>query len=92
MCPFNAESFPDCLALVTDKALSIGTIDEIQKLHIRSVPLGEMPRRIAHHEASHVFCVLTQRNLDTEEEANHLRLYDEHTFERTCLSRSSVCP
>jgi DNA damage-binding protein 1 len=32
------------LALANASALTIGTIDDIQKLHIRTVPLGESPR------------------------------------------------
>lgn len=32
------------LALANDGTLTIGTIDEIQKLHIRTIPLGESPR------------------------------------------------
>jgi DNA damage-binding protein 1 len=32
--------------------MTIGTIDEIQKLHIRTVPLHEQPRRVAHQEAT----------------------------------------
>lgn len=42
------------LALATDSSITIGTIDEIQKLHIRTVPLQESPRRIAHQEQSQV--------------------------------------
>ena len=42
------------MALADDGALTIGTIDEIQKLHIRTVPLAESPRRIAYQEASQV--------------------------------------
>lgn len=34
-----------------------GTIDEIQKLHIRTVPLGEQPRRLAHQDASRTLAV-----------------------------------
>ena len=30
--------------MASEGALTIGTIDEIQKLHIRTVPLGETPR------------------------------------------------
>lgn len=41
--------------------LTIGTIDEIQKLHIRTVPLGEQPRRIAYQEASQSFGVISLR-------------------------------
>lgn len=32
------------LALANNSTLTIGTIDEIQKLHIRTVPLYESPR------------------------------------------------
>ena len=32
------------LAIANDSTLTIGTIDEIQKLHIRAIPLGESPR------------------------------------------------
>ncbi len=40
--------------MATDNTVTIGTIDEIQKLHIRTIPLGEAPRRIAYQEASQV--------------------------------------
>ncbi len=58
MCPLNAEAYPDSLALATDSTVTIGTIDEIQKLHIRSIPLGETPRRIAYQEQTQVISVL----------------------------------
>ncbi|XP_063367200.1 DNA damage-binding protein 1 [Cydia amplana] len=61
MCSLNAAAYPDSLALATDSTVTIGTIDEIQKLHIRTVPLGEMPRRIAYQEASQTFGVITMR-------------------------------
>lgn len=49
------------LALTDDSSLTIGTIDEIQKLHIRTVPLMESPRRIAYQEATESFGVITTR-------------------------------
>lgn len=49
------------LALATDNSVTIGTIDEIQKLHIRTVPLQESPKRIAYQEASQTFGVITSR-------------------------------
>lgn len=61
MCPLNSEGYPDSLALANDSTLTIGTIDEIQKLHIRTVPLGETPRRIAYQEASQTFGVISMR-------------------------------
>ena len=51
MCPFNGADFAESLALATEDDLKIGTIDDIQKLHIRSVPLNEQPRRISHMES-----------------------------------------
>ncbi|KAL8617543.1 DNA damage-binding protein 1 [Nucella lapillus] len=61
MCPLNSEGYPDSLALANDSTLMIGTIDEIQKLHIRTIPLGESPRRIAYQEASQTFGVISMR-------------------------------
>lgn len=66
MCSLNAESYPDSLALATDSTFTFGTIDEIQKLHIRTVPLGEAPRRIAYQESSQTFGVITTR-MDVQE-------------------------
>lgn len=40
ICPLNARAYPQSLALATHAGLTIGTIDQIQKLHIRTVPLG----------------------------------------------------
>lgn len=61
MCPLNSEGYPDSLALANDGTLTIGTIDEIQKLHIRTIPLGESPRRIAYQESSQTFGVISMR-------------------------------
>lgn len=61
MCSLNAEAYQDSLALATKNSVILGTIDEIQKLHIRTVPLGESPRRIAYQEASQTFGVITVR-------------------------------
>uniref|UniRef100_A0A3B4ZW92 Damage specific DNA binding protein 1 n=1 Tax=Stegastes partitus TaxID=144197 RepID=A0A3B4ZW92_9TELE len=61
MCPLNSEGYPDSLALANNSTLTIGTIDEIQKLHIRTVPLYESPRRICYQEVSQCFGVLSSR-------------------------------
>lgn len=68
MCSLNAEAYPDSLALATKNSVILGTIDEIQKLHIRTVPLGEAPRRIAYQESSQTFGVVTMR-MDIQESA-----------------------
>lgn len=58
---FHAAAFPHSLAVASEAALTIGTADQLQKLHVRTVVLGEQPRRIAHHEAGRLLGVLTQR-------------------------------
>lgn len=59
MTPFNSRSFPDSLAIAKEGALTIGSIDEVQKLHIRTVPLGAQPRRICHLDSSRAYLVST---------------------------------
>jgi len=85
MTPFNSEGFPESLAIATETQLTIGTIDDIQKLHIRTVPLYEQPRRIAHQEASRTFCVCTLKvSMDEsgeEQEEHFVKLMDDQTFE-----------
>lgn len=80
---FHTPSFPDSLAIAKEGSLTIGTMDEIQKLHIRAIPLGEQPRRIAHQEASHTFAILTtQQTMGGDEVGpDSVRLLDEQTFE-----------
>ncbi|KAL2629921.1 hypothetical protein R1flu_014607 [Riccia fluitans] len=85
MCPFNSASFPDSLAIGKEGELTIGTIDDIQKLHIRTVPLGEQPRRICHQESSRTFglCSFRYQNSSNGEdmETHYVRLIDDQTFE-----------
>jgi DNA damage-binding protein 1 len=55
MAPFHSEQFPECLALSSEAGLMIGIVDEIQKLHVQTFPLGEAPRRIVHSSQSGVY-------------------------------------
>ncbi|KAJ8762650.1 hypothetical protein K2173_010671 [Erythroxylum novogranatense] len=83
MCPFNSAAFPESLAIAKEGQLTIGTIDDIQKLHIRSIPLGEHARRICHQEQSRTFaiCSLKSQSSAEESEAHFVRLLDDQTFE-----------
>ncbi|GKD60278.1 DNA damage-binding protein 1 isoform X2 [Tanacetum coccineum] len=80
MCRFNSAAFPDSLAIAKEGELTIGTIDDIQKLHIRSIPLGEHARRICHQEQSRTFaiCSLKYKQSSTEDSEMHfIRLLDD---------------
>lgn len=60
---FNSASFPDSLAIAKEGCLMIGSIDDIQRLHIRTVPMYEQPRRIAHQPQNRVFGVITMGSM-----------------------------
>eukprot|EP00668_Euglena_longa_P029608 GGOE01036966.1.p1 GENE.GGOE01036966.1~~GGOE01036966.1.p1 ORF type:complete len:1224 (-),score=385.99 GGOE01036966.1:114-3533(-) len=64
VCPFNSQHLQhdSCLALICEENLVLGTIDAIQKLHIRTVPLGEQPKKIAFHQSSQAFALLSCRS------------------------------
>ncbi|KAJ3010234.1 DNA damage-binding protein 1a [Thoreauomyces humboldtii] len=84
MCPFNYDG--DALALVSDGSLKIGTVETIQKLHIKRIPIGETVRRIAHQERTGTFALLTIRLLQDkktheEEERGIVKLLDNQTYE-----------
>ncbi|CAK4097320.1 unnamed protein product [Aphanomyces euteiches] len=86
MCPFNSVALPDCLALASAEELTIGTIDNIQKLHVQSVPLQEWPRRLAHDAHSHTLAVCTVKytmddNHLEEIEVGFVRLIDDQSFD-----------
>ena len=61
MCPLNTEVYRDSLALATDTTLTIGTIHDIEKMDVRSIHLGESPRRVTYQEETASFGVLSVR-------------------------------
>lgn len=71
------------LAIAREGELTIGTIDDIQKLHIRTIPLGEHARRICHQEQTRTFgiCSLGNQSNAEESEMHFVRLLDDQTFE-----------
>lgn len=42
MCSFDSSPLPQCLALASESSLTIGTIDDIQKLHIQVMSRSEL--------------------------------------------------
>ncbi len=57
--PANGRSPKELLRWSPNTHLSLCTdhLPPEQKLHVRTVPLGEQPRRIAHQESSRTFAV-----------------------------------
>lgn len=95
---FNCTAFPNALALVgsdEESVLRIGSIDEFQELHVRTVPVHESARRIAYMSSRKCFGVLTTQIVCEEpetfgttrivacdeEEIGFVRLFDDQTFD-----------
>ncbi|KAI3709967.1 hypothetical protein L2E82_39738 [Cichorium intybus] len=84
ICPFNSAAFPNRLAVAKEGELTIGTIGNIQKLHIRSIPLREEARHICHQQQSHTFaiCTLKHNESSMDDSGMHfIRLLDDQTFD-----------
>ncbi|GMR48304.1 hypothetical protein PMAYCL1PPCAC_18499, partial [Pristionchus mayeri] len=73
ICTLNSETYRDCLVLSDGDTLIIGRIDDIQKLHMRCIPLGESPARIAHQPHTATIAIITSRD-DSSARASCSRL------------------
>jgi hypothetical protein len=85
MCSFHSELFPECVSMASEAALTIGNIDDIQKLDVQTFPLKEQPRRICqlkHVRAVAVATCNTRIEEHSQEmlETNHLRIFDDRCF------------
>jgi len=87
MAPFHAPgAFEHCLAMASSNELSIGHVDDIQKLHIQTVRTGGQPRRLAHHVSSRTVAVAVVERTDDDTpddlvgEIHRIRLFDDEHF------------
>uniref|UniRef100_A0A2S2P1T8 DNA damage-binding protein 1 n=1 Tax=Schizaphis graminum TaxID=13262 RepID=A0A2S2P1T8_SCHGA len=59
ICMINTAIYTNCLILATDTSVIIGIIDLKKKFNVRTIPLGESPRRIVYQESSKTFAITT---------------------------------
>uniref|UniRef100_A0A915DC56 DNA damage-binding protein 1 n=1 Tax=Ditylenchus dipsaci TaxID=166011 RepID=A0A915DC56_9BILA len=57
----NSDYYKESLVMSDGENLIIGTIDDIQKLHIRTIPLYECVSRIAYQPETNTIAILTSR-------------------------------
>ncbi|CZR63385.1 related to UV-damaged DNA-binding protein [Phialocephala subalpina] len=55
VCPFDAEAYPDCIALAVGGTLKICKVDSERRTHIRTIPLGKTIRRLAYSPGERAF-------------------------------------
>jgi DNA damage-binding protein 1 len=82
MCPFYFSQNPKSLVFINDSSLIIGTIDDIQKLHMEKVQMGETARRIVHQESTRSFGIATLSQLNNNDitnlQASSFKIMDEY--------------
>ncbi|KAL2465744.1 DNA damage-binding protein 1a [Abeliophyllum distichum] len=72
---FNMKfSIINSFVIAKEGGLTIGTIDDIQKLHIRSITLGEHARSICHQEQTQTFAICNLKILIFTVEDGKLQL------------------
>ncbi|ORX70399.1 hypothetical protein BCR32DRAFT_297364 [Anaeromyces robustus] len=80
VCPFSCLDFGDALCILTNKYLLIGSINEIQRLHVRTVRLGEHPRRVCYQESTKTLGVISIQYLVYKED-HSFKILDDKTYE-----------
>ncbi|KAH9841501.1 mono-functional DNA-alkylating methyl methanesulfonate N-term-domain-containing protein [Rhodofomes roseus] len=82
----NSSAYPSCLVLGTPSSLLIGNVRGVDKMQIKTVPLGlENPRRISHHAQFKAFIIACTRTTpprigDAEDMISSLKVLDDTTF------------
>ncbi|KAI0269851.1 CPSF A subunit region-domain-containing protein [Gloeopeniophorella convolvens] len=83
----NTSTWTSSLLLATPSGLVVGSVRDIDKMHIRTVPLGlDNPRRLVYDERLRAFAVACVRNDpgrvgDIESSTSSLKLLDDKTFD-----------
>ncbi|KAL7554005.1 hypothetical protein ACHAWF_017361 [Thalassiosira exigua] len=80
---FPSSSSGASLCVADDATLRLGTINDVERLHVTSHRLGMTPRRIAHHGPGKAYVVGCIGDLEMGGEANQgncVRFFDDATF------------
>lgn len=83
---FDADDFRQSLVLALPDGMRIARIDELQRMHVDTLPLeGEQPRRIAHSAALRAFGVIcfredVDRQTGYETSRGSFKIIDDATF------------
>jgi len=84
MTSFHSELFPQSLCLISNQGFTIGTIDSIQKVHIRTIPIDGHPRKISHDSKYGIYGVIIEKTEIFEygeETKSFLVFYDDTSME-----------
>lgn len=84
VCHFDAEAFPNAIAIATSEELKLAVVDEERTTHVQTLSLNETVRRIAYSPKLRAFGLGTiKRTLEKGFEVieSHFKLVDEVAFQ-----------
>lgn len=101
---FNAQGFPNSVVIASEEDLKLAIVDPERATHVRTLPIGDVVRRVAHSKERQVFGVLTislhtDKVTGDEQFKCYIRVVDEVMFsmidsfelEETELVESIIC-
>ena len=80
ICPFDAEAYPNSIAIATPNDLKIAQVDEERSTHVRGLHVGENVRRIVHLPQTKVLAMGTVHRAlvdNVEIITSHVKITDE---------------
>ncbi|VUZ42218.1 unnamed protein product, partial [Hymenolepis diminuta] len=80
------------ICMITPKGVTIGSVDCLQKLHVRKIPLFETPRRIVLQEDTCSIGVLTMRQEVVSGEGHIMSLLPSASSDRSGKISQTNCP
>jgi DNA damage-binding protein 1 len=85
LCSFNAPGFPSSVAVFEDGELKISTIDTARNIHVKSLDIGDVVRRVTHSKEKQVYGIATIKSSfevfsGQEKLTSFVRIVDEGGF------------
>ncbi|PWW77688.1 hypothetical protein C7212DRAFT_277045 [Tuber magnatum] len=82
---FNSHNFPDAVVIASEDDLKLSVVDPLRTMHIQSLPVGDVVRRIAYSkEKNNIAVVTVSKALDPRTgddlHTSYIRLIDSATF------------
>jgi DNA damage-binding protein 1 len=85
LCTFNAAAFPSSVVILSDGELKISIVDTAQNIHVKTLKVGDIVRRVSYSHARRIYGIVTiQLSLhpETSEEqhTSYVRVVDDTEF------------
>ncbi|KAG0134320.1 mono-functional DNA-alkylating methyl methanesulfonate N-term-domain-containing protein [Tuber indicum] len=82
---FNSPSFPDAVVIASEDDLKLSVVDPVRTMHVQSLPVGDVVRRIAYSKEKNIIAIVTVSKVPDTRTGDYLyssciRLVDNTAF------------